>query len=422
MSFADRVQDIRTGFNKTFWVANTLELFERLAFYGSKAVLTVYLATKVGLTEEAGSLAGFFNLILYSMPVVAGVFVDKYGFRKSLMACFGFFTVGYFLIGLAGVEFGQDIVGAIGKKPYIIGVLLLTAVGGSLIKPCIVGTVEKTSRPQVKSLGFSIYYTLVNLGGALGPILALNVREDLGIEYVLMMSSFTSLLLFLGTLFFFSEPEHHDGSESPNRTFAEVFGNMLQVFGNVRFMIFLVIFSGFWVMFWQTFYLFPFFVTQVLKYPRFELFETIGAWTIILLSIPISTMVKKLSPIIAMTLGFIIASTSWLLLIYSSTSIPIAIAAMAMFAVGEATQAPRYYEYVGALAPKEQVGTFMGFAFIPVAIGSFTAGVLSDYLRHNYLEQTMNPQMMWIILSAIGFGSTALMLIYNFTFAKKASA
>jgi dipeptide/tripeptide permease len=123
-----------------------------------------------------------------------------------------------------------------------------------------------------------------------------------------------------------------------------------------------------------------------------------------------------------MTLGFIIASTSWLLLMYSSTSIPIAIAAMAMFAIGEATQAPRYYEYVGALAPKDQVGTFMGFAFIPVAIGSFTAGVLSDYLRHNYLEQTMNPQMMWIILAAIGFGSTALMLIYNFTFARKPSA
>ncbi len=422
MSISDRVNEIRTGFNNTFWVANVLELFERLAFYGSKAVLTVYLATKVGLTEEAGSLAGLFNLVLYSMPVLAGVFVDKFGFRKSLMACFGFFTVGYFLIGLAGLGFSQQIVEVIGRKPYIISVLLLTAVGGSLIKPCIVGTVEKTSRPQVKSLGFSIYYTLVNLGGAMGPIVALNVRENLGIEYVLIMSSFTSFMLLLGTLFFFKEPEHYDGSETPKRSFSEVLRNMLQVFINIRFMIFLVIFSGFWMMFWQTFYLFPFFVTNVLKYPRFELFETVGAWTIILLSIPISAIVKKLSPIIAMTLGFIIASTSWLLLVYSSVSIPIAIAAMAMFAVGEATQAPRYYEYVGALAPKEQVGTFMGFAFIPVAIGSFTAGLLSDFLRHHFLEATVNPQMMWIILAAIGFGSTILMLAYNFTFARRSVA
>jgi MFS family permease len=182
-------------------------------------------------------------------------------------------------------------------------------------------------------------------------------------------------------------------------------------------MIFLTIFSGFWIMFWQIFYLFPFYVTEVLKFPDFELLETVDAWTIILVSVPITAFAKKLSPILAMTLGFVVASCSWLLLAVAPT-VEMAIAAMVLFALGEATQAPRFYEYVGALAPKEQVGTFMGFAFIPVAIGSFTAGVLSDFLRHNYLEATMNPNMMWYILAGIGFASTALMLIYNFTLAK----
>ncbi len=448
MSLSDRIHEIRTGFHKTFWVANTLELFERLAFYGSKAVLTVYLATKVGLGDDAGTLAGFFNLVLYFMPVLGGVFVDRYGFKRTLIVCFAFFTVGYFLIGLAGLEFGQHIVGTIGTKPYIIGVLLLTAIGGSLIKPCIVGTVEKTSTPQLKSLGFSIYYTLVNLGGAIGPILALQVRKNIGIEYVLVMSSITSLLLLLGTLFFFREPESHDGTTTPQLSFGKVFNNMLLVFTNSRFMIFLLIFSGFWAMFWQIFYLFPFYIQNVLMFPDFEILETVDAWTIILVSVPIAAMAKKLSPIIAMTLGFVIASCSWLIIaympndfflvpivadvlnfilqIFSSESVfgpaaTVAAIAMICFAVGEATQAPRYYEYVGALAPKEQVGTFMGFAFLPVAIGSFAAGVLSDFLRHNYLEATMNPQMMWIILAGIGFGSTALMLVYNFTLAKKRS-
>ena len=88
----------------------------------------------------------------------------------------------------------------------MIAVLLLTAVGGSLIKPCIVGTVANTSTDKTRSLGYSIYYTLVNVGGALGPVLALQVRQNLGIEYVLIMSSVTSFALFLGTLFFFDEP------------------------------------------------------------------------------------------------------------------------------------------------------------------------------------------------------------------------
>src|SRR6185295_15346449 len=114
-------------------------------------------------------------------------------------------------IGLAGLSFGQGIVAAVGRVPYMIAVLLLTAVGGSLIKPCIVGTVARTTTPESKSLGYSIYYTLVNVGGALGPILALQVRESLGIEFVLVTSSITSLLCLAGTLLFFREPERAPG-------------------------------------------------------------------------------------------------------------------------------------------------------------------------------------------------------------------
>lgn len=408
---------IRTGFSKSFWIANTLELFERFAFYGAKAVLTVYLATKVGLgAQVAGSLAGIFSGVLYSLPIVAGTFVDRYGFRRTLTACFLFFTVGYFLIGLAGLEFGQGIVNAIGKTPYTIIVLFLTAVGGSLIKPCIVGTVAKTTTEDVRPLGYSIYYTLVNIGGAVGPILALQVRENLGIEYVLVMSSVTSFLLFIGTLIFFGEPQGVDQSRS-GRTLGQVFKDMLLVFRNGRFISFLVIFSGFWIMFWQIFYSFPFYVIEVLKFEKFELLETVDAWTIILLSVPITAMAKKLKPITAMVLGFIVASGSWLLLAASPT-ITAAIVAMALFAVGEATQAPRFYDYVSALAPKDQVGTFMGFAFLPVAIGSFVAGPLSGWLVTTYLQESMQPAMMWGILAAIGFGSTALMILYNIFFAK----
>jgi dipeptide/tripeptide permease len=178
MGISETLHDVRTGFSPTFWVANVLELFERLAFYGSKAVLAVYLANKVGLgVETAGWLVGLYSGLIFSLPVLAGVFVDRYGFKKSLIACFALFSVGYFSVGLAGMELGKGFVESIGTTTYVMAVLILTAIGGSLIKPCIVGTVAKTSREEVKSLGFSIYYTLVNLGGAIGPILALYVRH-----------------------------------------------------------------------------------------------------------------------------------------------------------------------------------------------------------------------------------------------------
>ncbi|MEY4930565.1 MAG: hypothetical protein RI909_1289 [Bacteroidota bacterium] len=413
MTLSERIQEMKYGFSSTFWIANTLELFERFAFYGSKAVLAYFLATKVGLKDEAATLTGWFSTVIYSLPIVAGVFVDRYGFRKTLLTCFAIFAVGYFCIGLAGMEYGASITQAIGMRNYVIIVLLLTAVGGSLIKPCIVGTVAKTSKPDTKALGFSIYYTLVNLGGAIGPMLALTIRKDLGIEYVLVMSSMTSVLLFFGTLFFFKEPEVESDNED-KRTFGKIFQDMLLVFKNIRFISFLVIFSGFWLMFWQIFYLLPFYATDVLHFEDFELLETIDAWGIIVLTVPMAALVKKWKPISAMTLGFILASLSWLI-IGALGTVTSVIVAIFLYALGEATQAPRFYEYVASLAPKNQVGTFMGFAFLPVAIGSLTAGYLADGLRIAYLDT--NPSMMWYIVAGIGVVSTALMIVYNSFFA-----
>lgn len=414
MGMNQRFAEIKSGFSPDFWVANTLELFERFAFYGSKAVLTVFLVSKVGLVAEAGTLAGLFSGVIFLLPIVAGVLVDRYGFRKTLMACFFIFTIGYFLIGLAGMSFGQEIINSIGRKTYIIIVLMLTAIGGSLIKPCIVGTVARTSRADVKSIGFSIYYTLGNIGGAIGPILALQIREDWGIEYVLVMSSITSFFLLIGAFLFFKEPPQQ--GDYTHRTFGKVFSDMILVFGNVRFLSFLIIFSGFWIMFWQIYYLLPFYSTDVLHYERFEVLETVDAIAIIFLTVPMAALVKTWKPITAMTLGFVFATLSWVI-IGAIPTVTATVIGIALFALGESTQAPRFYEYVSTLAPKNQLGTFMGFSFLPVAIGSFAAGPVADWLRTSYL--TTNPSLMWFIVGGIGAVSTLFMILYNMFVAPK---
>jgi POT family proton-dependent oligopeptide transporter len=105
-------------------------------------------------------------------------------------------------------------------------------------------------------------------------------------------------------------------------------------------------------------------------------------------------------------------------------TVPMAVVAIVLFALGEATQAPRYYEYVSDLAPKEQVGTYMGFAFLPVAIGTFVAGAIAGPLVAHYIGVTKdgvlapgpgsaNPGHMWLWVGAIGVVSTLLMLAYD---------
>jgi proton-dependent oligopeptide transporter, POT family len=410
LSFLDALR----GFSRTFWVANVLELFERFAYYGSKAVLAVFIAEQVGLgAEAAGFLAGsVFNTLLYFLPLLAGTVVDRYGFKRSLMACFGIFSVGYFLIGLGGLPMGQPLVHAVGAKAWMLMALVVTAIGGSLIKPSIVGTVARTTTDETKALGYSIYYTLVNIGGAVGPFIALAVRENIGISYVLVVSSLTSLALFTGTALFYKEPPRA-ADAPPARSMAKVLADMVLVFGNFRFILFLVIFSGFWAMFWHVFYALPFYVKDYLKFGRFEVIETVDAMTIIVVTIPATAIAKRLKPLSAMVLGFALATASWFIM-GAVPTIAGAVAAMMLFAVGEAIQSPRFYEYVANLAPSDQVGTYMGFAFLPIAIGTFIAGWSSGYLVKHYVEGgNPNAPQMWFVVGAYGVVSTILMVLYD---------
>ncbi len=411
MSFLDR---LRSGFSRTFWVANVIELFERFAYYSSKAVLAVFIAEQVGLgPEAAGFLAGsVFNTLLYFLPLLAGTVVDRYGFKRSLMACFAIFSVGYFLIGLGGLPLGQPLVQAVGPKAWMLLALVVTAIGGSLIKPSIVGTVARTTTEETKALGYSIYYTLVNIGGAVGPLLAPLVRENLGISYVLVVSSLTSVLLLAGTALLYREPPR-PADAPPARSMARVLGDMVLVFRNLRFILFLVIFSGFWAMFWHVFYALPFYVKDFLKFQRFEWIETVDAIAIIVVTIPATAIARRLKPLSAMVLGFVLATACWFVM-GSLPTVAGAALGLVIFALGEGLQSPRFYEYVSNLAPPEQVGTYMGFAFLPIAIGTFIAGASSGYLVKHYVEggNPAAPQM-WYVVGSYGVVSTLLMVGYD---------
>ena len=201
--------------------------------------------------------------------------------------------------------------------------------------------------------------------------------------------------------------------EGEARTLGKVMRDAALVFGNGRFMGFLVIFSGFWIMFWQVYDLFPFYVRDVLKVPRFELIGSLESFSVIFLTVPVAALMKKVRAVPQMTLGLAVGSCSWLVLVLFQTWQAAALA-MFLLALGEVLQAPRYYEYVADLAPKDQVGTFMGFAFLPIAIGTFIAGWSSGYLVKHYVEGgNPNAPHMWFVVGSYGVVCTILMILYD---------
>jgi POT family proton-dependent oligopeptide transporter len=407
-----RLREIVEGFQPAFWVANATELFERLSYYGQQAVLAIFLHEQLKFTvEETGRLQGFFGFVVWFLPILGGTLADRFGFRRSLSTAYLILSIGYFLLGSLSAGWMAPLREALPLYWLVFAILMVPAIGPSIVKPVVAGTTARASNDNVRSLGYSIYYTLVNIGGFLGPVMAFFVRRSLGIENVFRMAGLSVFIMFFATLIFYREPPRTPGEQVA--TIGTALRNVGKVLRNVRFMTFLLIFSGFYIVFWQEFIALPLFIRgYVDPTADVDLLTSVEALTVISLQVLVSYMTRKVPAFTAMITGILIAALSWVLLAVHP-SVPMAVASLVVLGIGEITQAPRYYEYISRLAPRGQEGLFMGYAFLPIAIGFFIAGPLGGWLLHYFGEVRHAPEQLWLVVAGIGLLTTLLMYIYH---------
>lgn len=413
MDIKKGIETLKKGFHPTFWVANGMELFERLALYGQQIVMGIYFRNKLGFTEtEAGSLSGLFGGLIYLLPILGGTLADKFGFRRAFMIAFSMLAIGYFLVGSVGMTVFEDIYGGLPLYSVLVVFLVFTAIGGCFIKPSVLGTIAVTTTPETKSFGYAIYYWLVNVGAALGPTIAYLVRDNIGIEYVYLVSSLSCLAMLVVNFFFYKEVK--SASTEVVESLGKKIANLFVVLGNIRFMIFLLIFSLYWIMFWQEFIIVPYYLVDFIdKDAPFEIIQSwSGAGAIIALQLIVNRLTKNIRTRTAIVIGFGVSSLCWLI-IGLNPSIPTIAAGIVVFAIGEMTQAPRYYEYISEIAPPGQQGLYQGYAFLPIAIAWFVGGPFGGWMYETYAKQTASPTTIWFILFGIGIIATVLMVIYN---------
>ncbi|MEK6569835.1 MAG: MFS transporter, partial [Bacteroidota bacterium] len=253
-----------------------------------------------------------------------------------------------------------------------------------------------TSKPETKSLGYAVYYWLVNIGAATGPLIAYFVRDSFGIEFVYVVSALSCALMFFVNLTFYKEVS--DDSKGPVESLGTKLKNLVVVLANGKFMVFLLIFSLYWIMFWQIFIIIPFYVTDFIsKDAPFEIIQSADAWGIITLQLFVNRLTRKISPRRAILGGFAVSTLSWLVIAIHPTIWTI-VAGGFVFAIGEMTQAPRYYEYISNLAPKGQQGLFQGYAFLPIAIAWFVGGTFGGWLYVTLAKQSAHPNTVWLAL------------------------
>lgn len=233
-------------FPATFWVANLMEIFERMAWYGFFAVSSLYITSPLsegGLgfsSVQRGILQGVIPFLLYLFPVITGALADRYGYRRTFLVAFAIMTPAYWLLG----QFKSF--------PMFFLAFLLVAIGAATFKPVVVGTVGRTTDDTNKGLGFGIFYTIVNIGGFIGPIVAGYVRA-ISWNYVFVMSSVWIAINFLPTLFLYKEPTTESQSDE-KRSLIQVLTDAQDVLGNARFalvvvpvLLFVMIAGGGWM-------------------------------------------------------------------------------------------------------------------------------------------------------------------------------
>ncbi len=412
MSFTQRLDEIRTGFERPFWVANFSEIFERLSYYGAFSSLAVYLQEKLNFsTEQTGTLSGIFGGMVWFLAIFGGAVADKLGFRRALSLAYFILAMAYFLLGSIGAPWLAPVRNAVPLSFFVGFILILPALGVSLVKPCVVGTTARSSKENVRSIGYSIYYTMVNIGGASGPYVASWAHRHLGVENVFRVSALSVFLMFFAVLLFFREPKQK--TDEPAPSLSATLRNFLTVLSNPKFMLFLLIFTGYWIVFWQQYITLPGYIHGYISAGAdVELILITDGLVVICLTLAVNYLIRKIPAFQAVILGTLVSSVAWLVVAFQPTVLG-AIVSIFILALGEITQAPRYYEYISRLAPAGQQGTYMGFAFLPIGIGSLVGGWFGGRMMHHFGEVAHHPERAWFAVTAVGLATVVLLWIYD---------
>ncbi|WP_257311011.1 MFS transporter [Geothrix fuzhouensis] len=436
------------SFPASYWNANLTELFERAAYYSMASFIVIYLG-RLGLGDYwPSTLNGVLWFLVYFLPILSGTIADQIGFRRSLLLACVLLVGGYFLMGYPvwfggqtlSLQAGKEVTAGMGVMVPVAAAIVLVGIGGSFVKPCIAGTVQRTHLGKA-TLAFAIFYMVINIGSVFGRLTAFFVRTKLGkLDTIFLVSMAASVLAFLVVALRYRDPESTVDPGKPRRTIPEIFFGMFKVLGSGRFALFLLVSSGFYFIYNQVYNVLPLYVKKTVELsPAMDLYTMANPITIVLFQLLITKLFGKIPPIKSIIVGTVIIGLAMLINVaplYMAGGVTMKlwlplgslfiVMTVALIAFGELFASARLYEYIGSLAPKGQEGLFLGYSNLPMAIGSLVGGPAGAWLFNKVMCAgavtqpdgllKLDPKAAatgWIILTLFGLGSALSLWFYN---------
>ena len=381
-------------FPKTYWVVILFEFFERGSYYGMMSILSVYMTDQLGFSKEGvGLIKSTIQPLLYFLPIFSGAVADRMGYRRTLMVAFTLLGGGYFLTS------------QMNEYSAVFFALVIMGFGAGTFKPVVSGTIAKVTDKNNSTLGFGIFYWTINLGAFLFPLVLVPMLKAIAWHYVIIASAIGTGAMLIPTIFLFKEPtEPHPDKESFAVALKGIWQKLYMVFTDWRFILFIFIYSWFWILYFQMF-------DSVLWYVKafvdatpldnwvqgtlgidwhfdVEHVTVINAGTIILLQLFISKIVSRTKALPTMISGIALGTIGMAILAFD-TSIWVFMVGIIIFSIGEMTAHPKFISYLGLIAPPDKKATYMGFGFLYGAFGSLIGGVLGAFLYVRFIDNPM---------------------------------
>jgi proton-dependent oligopeptide transporter, POT family len=401
----------RTSFPGVFWIANSIEVLERFAYYGIYMGFGIYFQMLGFKTDQLGFIQSIFLFVSYTVPVFSGTFADRYGFKKVLLISYLAYLPSIILLIYTRTFSGIALT------------MLCIAFAAGIFKPLISGTVRVVTDSTNRSLGFGIFYAMVNIGASFGPLILGRLRA-ISWQNAYIAAAVAIGVMFVITLLFYKEPERQFSGD----TLAKKFRDMGEALSNIKFTVFLILLGlFFWLPFWSFFNLLPKYVESYLDGHKLYLNiksvmgpwiadflskddngvrkimgETVShtGWVILIFQVFISWIFERFKPVSSFMSGLFIFSIGFVLLAVSGIADPVWLfPGIVLVAFGEMISSPRIQEYITWIAPKEKAGLYMGSNFLAIGLGGLLSGLVYTSGIYRYFESRGDPEHAWIILA-----------------------
>jgi len=441
------------GFSRTFWIANSVELLERAAYYGVFIVITLYLSRILGFNDvQAAWISGGFSAGLYFLPTFTGALADKMGFRNALLLAFALLSAGYLGLALFPLALQQNGLVEYGRQVTftglleadirwaIIPVMVVIMIGGSFIKAVITGTVATTTTAANRAKGFAIFYMMVNIGAFSGKTIVKPLREsmgDLGLVNLNYFAAGMTCLAFISILLFFKNADR----STEGKSIDQILQALWRVLSNGRLIALILIITGFWMVQHQLYATMPKYVLRMAgEGASPSWYANVNPFVVVMTVGLVTSMMRNKSALYSMTVGMFIMPISALAmasgnLLAGNVDLgfmsvhPIAfmmIIGIVFQGLAESFISPRFLEYFSLQAPKGEEAMYLGFSHLHSFISSILGFGLSGYLLDAYCPDprkfasheawqaaASNAHYIWYVFAGIALLSAVSLIIYG---------